>query len=110
MPIAIGGLLTTGSSSGADYFVLSLPQHAGYQSIALLAFLGGLSAAAGMVMVESIAISTMLLNHIFMPIILRYTPQTWFPVLLINLKRFGIFLVVMLGYGYYEIIGDSYNL
>jgi sigma-B regulation protein RsbU (phosphoserine phosphatase) len=110
MPIAIGGLLTTGSSSGADYFVLSLPQRAGYQSIAFLAFLGGLSAAAGMVMVESIAISTMLLNHIFMPIILRYTPQTWFPVLLINLKRFGIFLVVMLGYGYYEMIGDSYTL
>jgi sigma-B regulation protein RsbU (phosphoserine phosphatase) len=110
MPIAIGGLLTTGSSIGADYFVLSIPQKAGYQSIALLAFLGGLSAAAGMVMVESIAISTMLLNHIFMPIILRYTPQTWFPILLINLKRIGILLVVMLGYGYYEMIGDSYTL
>ena len=110
IPIAIGGILTTGSSSGADYFVLSLPQHAGYRSIALLAFLGGLSAAAGMVMVESIAISTMLLNHIFMPIIVRCTPRTWFPILLINLKRFGIVLVVMLGYFYYEMIGDSYTL
>jgi len=110
MPIAIGGILTTGSSSGADYFVLSLPQHAGYRSIALLAFLGGFSAAAGMVMVESIAISTMLLNHIFMPIIVRCTPRTWFPILLLNLKRFGIVLVVMLGYFYYQIIGDSYTL
>jgi len=110
MPIAIGGILTTGSSSGADYFVLSLPQHAGYRSISLLAFLGGFSAAAGMVMVESIAISTMLLNHIFMPIIVRCTPRTWFPILLINLKRFGIVLVVMLGYFYYQMIGDSYTL
>ena len=110
IPIAIGGILTTGSSSGADYFVLSLPQHAGYRGIALLAFLGGLSAAAGMVMVESIAISTMLLNHIFMPIIIRCTPRTWFPILLINLKRFGIVLVVLLGYYYYEMIGDSYTL
>lgn len=110
MPIAIGGILTTGSSSGADYFVLSLPQLAGYRGIALLAFLGGLSAAAGMVMVESIAISTMLLNHIFMPIIVRFTPRTWFPILLINLKRFGIVLVVLLGYFYYRIIGDSYTL
>ena len=89
MPIAIGGILITGSSYGADYFVLSLPQRAGYHGIALLAFLGGLSAAAGMVMVESIAISTMLLNHIFMPVIVRCTPRTWFPILLINLKRFG---------------------
>ena len=110
MPIAIGGILITGSSSGADYFVLSLPQNTGYHTIALLAFLGGLSAAAGMVMVESIAISTMLLNHIFMPIIVRCTPQTWFPILLINLKRFGIVLVVLLGYFYYEMIGDSYTL
>ena len=110
MPIAIGGILCTGSSSGADYFVLSLPRLAGHHGIALFAFLGGLSAAAGMVMVESIAISTMLLNHIFMPVILRCTPRTWFPVLLINLKRFGIVLVVLLGFFYYEIIGDSYTL
>ncbi|MDD2852647.1 MAG: stage II sporulation protein E, partial [Desulfuromonadaceae bacterium] len=80
MPIAIGGILTTGSSSMADYFVLLLPRLAGYDGIAMLAFLGGLSAAAGMVMVESIAISTMLLNHIFMPVIIRFTPQSWFPV------------------------------
>jgi sigma-B regulation protein RsbU (phosphoserine phosphatase) len=110
MPIAIGGILTTGSSSGADFFVLSLPQLAGYRSIALLAFLGGFSAAAGMVMVESIAISTMLLNHIFMPFIVQCTPRTWFPILLINLKRFGILLVVLMGYFYYRIIGDSYTL
>ncbi|MDD2897589.1 MAG: SpoIIE family protein phosphatase [Desulfuromonadaceae bacterium] len=110
MPIAIGGILATGSSRGADYFVLTLPQLTGHPAIALLAFLGGLSAAAGMVIIESIAISTMLLNHIFMPIILRSTPREWFPVLLINLKRFGIILVVLLGYMYYRVIGDSYTL
>jgi len=110
MPIAIGGILTTGSSSNADYFVISLPQQAGYHGIALLAFLGGMSAAAGMVMVESIAISTMLLNHIFMPIIIRLTPRAWFPALLINLKRFGIVLVILLGYFYFLVIGDSYTL
>jgi sigma-B regulation protein RsbU (phosphoserine phosphatase) len=110
MPIAIGGILTTGSSSHADYFVLSLPQLSGHHGIALLVFLGGLSAAAGMVMVESISISTMLLNHIFMPIIVRCTPRTWFPILLINLKRFGIVLVVLLGYFYSYAVGDSYTL
>lgn len=110
MPIALGGILTTGSSSGADFFVLTIPLGTGHNGIALLAFLGGLSAAAGMVMVESVAISTMVLNHIFMPVIVRLTPRPWFPVLLINLKRFGIFLVIMLGYFYYQIVGDSYML
>ena len=110
MPIALGGVLLTGSSAEADYFMISLPLMSGNSSIALLAFLGGLSAAAGMVMVESVAISTMLLNHLFMPIIVRITPKAWFPVLLINLKRFGIFLVVFMGYLYYLLVGDSFML
>jgi sigma-B regulation protein RsbU (phosphoserine phosphatase) len=110
MPIALGGILLTGSSSGADFFVISLPLSSGHNGIALLAFLGGLSAAAGMVIVESVAISTMLLNHIFMPVIVRFKPQAWFPLLLINLKRLGIFLVIFLGYFYYRIVGDSFML
>jgi sigma-B regulation protein RsbU (phosphoserine phosphatase) len=110
MPIALGGVLTTGSSVGADFFVISVPLTTGHSGIAMLAFLGGLSAAAGMVMVEAVTISTMLLNHIFMPVIVRFTPQAWFPLLLINLKRLGIFLVIFLGYFYYRIVGDSFML
>jgi len=110
MPIALGGILSSGSSSGADFFVISVPLATGHTGIAMLAFLGGLSAAAGMVIVESVAISTMLLNHIFMPIIVRFPPQSWFPLLLINLKRLGIFLVIFLGYFYYRIVGDSFML
>ncbi|KAB0666709.1 SpoIIE family protein phosphatase [Oryzomonas japonica] len=110
MPIALGGILTTGNSTGADFFVINVPLLSGHGTIALLAFLGGVSAAAGMVMVESVAISTMLLNNIFMPVIVRFHPQPWFPYLLINLKRLGIFLVIFLGYFYYRIVGDSYML
>ena len=110
MPIALGGIVLTGGNAGADYFVISLPLQAGNRPMALLAFLGGLSAAAGMVMVESVAISTMLLNNLFMPIIVRITPKQWFPVLLINLKRLAIFMVVFLGYFYYQAVGDSFML
>lgn len=110
MPIALGGVLTTGSSKGADFFVITLPLITNHKNIAMLAFLGGLSAAAGMVIVESVAISTMLLNHIFMPVIVRCTPQSWFPTLLINLKRVGIFMIIFLGYFYYRIVGDSFML
>ncbi len=109
-PIALAGILTTGGSSGADYFMLTLPLSNDYPWIALVAFLGGFSAAAGMVMLESVAISTMLLNHLIMPIIVRLKPRRWFPFLLINLKRCGIFLVVLLGYAYQQILGETYML
>ena len=110
MPIAVAGILMTGSSAGADYFVLTLPIRAGHPWLALVAFLGGFSASAGMVMVESIAVSTMLLNHVLMPAVVKITPRNWFPVLLINLKRFGIILVILLGYLYQGMVGESYLL
>ena len=105
VPIAVAGILLTGTSAGADYFVLTLPMQAGHPWLSLLAFLGGFSAAAGMVMVESVAVSTMLLNHVLMPVIVRFKPQSWFPLLLINLKRFGIVLVILLGYLYQHMVG-----
>ncbi|HTP64116.1 MAG TPA: stage II sporulation protein E, partial [Geobacteraceae bacterium] len=57
VPIALGGILISGSNRGADYFVLTLPLAEGHNWLAMLAFLGGFSAAAGMVIVESVAIS-----------------------------------------------------
>jgi sigma-B regulation protein RsbU (phosphoserine phosphatase) len=110
VPIAFGGLLSSGSNIGADFFVLTLPLQSGHSWIALLAFLGGFSAAAGMVMVESVAISTMFLNNILMPIVVKFTPRSWFPYLLINLKRLGIFLVIFLGYAYHDLVGNSQML
>jgi len=112
IPIALGGLLTTaGDSSQADYFVLSLPLQQGHSWLALLAFLGGFSASAGMVMVSSVALSTMILNHLVMPAILKFNFDIRdFSVLLINLKRFGILAVTFLGYLYYRVIGESYAL
>jgi Na+/proline symporter len=64
LPIAFGGLLSFpgATSSLADYSVLTLPILHQQQAISLLVFVGGISAATGMVLVESIALSTMVLN------------------------------------------------
>ena len=110
MPIALAGILITGSGVGADFFTLSLPLNAGQPWLALLAFLGGFSAAAGMVMIESIAVSTMLLEHILMPFLVRIAPTGWFPGLLLNFKRCGIILVIFMGYQYHTIVADRYML
>jgi len=112
IPIALGGLLLSGGdTSQADYFVINLPLAAGHPWLALLVFIGGFSASAGMVMVSSVTLSTMILNHLIMPLILRIKVDIGdFSAILINLKRFGIIAVVFLGYLYYRVIGDSYAL
>ena len=112
LPIALGGLLLSGGdNSQADYFVLTLPLQSGHHWLALLVFIGGFSASAGMVMVESVALSTMILNHLVMPVILRLKIKAAdISGLLINIKRLGILAVIFLGYLYYKVIGESYAL
>jgi len=113
IPIALGGLLLSGGdSSNADYFVIHLPLQTGHPWMAMFVFIGGLSASAGMVMVSSVALATMVLNHLVMPFILRFNlfQSSDISTALINIKRLGIFGVILLGYLYYKVIGESYAL
>lgn len=110
VPIALGGIVQTGGILGADFFVLTLPLQTGHSWLALLAFLGGFSASAGMVMVESVAISTMFVTYLLMPIVVRLKPRPWFPAMLINLKRLCIALVIALGYIYQTLVGETFML
>ena len=72
LPIALGGLLHFGPGrADPETFVLSLPLANGAPALALAAFIGGLSAATGMVIVEAIAVSTMVSNDLVMPLLLR---------------------------------------
>src|SRR4030095_10206634 len=65
LPIAFGGLLHFPDGSvDADTFVLTLPMVEKQEGLALLVFIGGLSAATGMVIVETIALSTMACNDL----------------------------------------------
>ncbi|MBB5021006.1 SpoIIE family protein phosphatase [Desulfurispira natronophila] len=112
IPIALGGLLLNqGNATNADFFVLTIPLQHGHSWLAVLVFIGGFSAAAGMVMVSSVALSTMLLNHLIMPLILHFSPgKASISRLLLNLKRLGIVVVILLGYSYYRIVGETYAL
>jgi Na+/proline symporter len=72
LPLALGGLLHfNGQGFNPDTFVLTLPLARGAEALALLGFIGGLSAATGMVIVETIALSTMVCNDLVMPWMLR---------------------------------------
>jgi len=72
VPIAAAGLLNLPKGSyDADTFVLALPLSAGAEAITLLAFVGGLSAATAMVIVDSVALAIMVSNGLVLPLLLR---------------------------------------
>lgn len=112
LPIAFGGLLTFPGApvAAADYFVLTLPMIHQHQWLTLFVFIGGISAATAMVIVESIALSTMILNNLVVPCLVRRGMTRDISGLLINSKRLAIALTIFLGYTYYHLIGESYTL
>ena len=112
IPVALGGLLLHGGDTTyADYFILLIPLETGHPVLAMLIFIGGFSASAGMVMVSSVALSNMILNHLVMPLILKLkTGAKDLSGILINIKRLGIVVVIFLGYFYYRLFGETYAL
>ena len=110
LPIAFGGLLLGGTEKMADYFVLTLPWNHGSRYLSLLAFIGGFSAATGMVIVESLALSTMVMNSIIMPALINFHDAPKFPAVVLNIKRIVILGVVYLGYVFATSIGEFYSL
>lgn len=115
LPIALAGLLWFGpASTEAEIFVLRLPQAAGAEALLLLAFIGGLSAATGMVIVETIAVATMVCNDLVLPWWLRHAARDHAPAdltrLILRIRRGAILVLLLLGYGYYRLAGDAYAL
>src|SRR6266516_943301 len=111
VPIALAGLLSVPAGTDPDTLVLTLPLAAGYNGLALLAFLGGLSAAASMVIVETVALSTMICNDLVVPMLLRLgrLGADTRPVLL-GIRRGAIALVVLFGFAYVRVVRESYGL
>ena len=116
LPIAFGGLLRfPGGSVDADTFVLTLPMAEKQELLALLVFIGGLSAASGMVIVETIALSTMVCNDLLMPVLLRMrrlrlNERRDLTGLLLGIRRGAIVLILLLGYLYFKLAGEAYAL
>ncbi|HUI46709.1 MAG TPA: ATP-binding protein [Nitrospirota bacterium] len=110
LPIAYGGLLLGEVPSGADYFVLSIPMHFGQSLIALMVFIGGFSAATAMIIVESVALSTMVMNSFVMPTLWDLSAIRNFHAVVLNIKRLVILGCVFLGYIFAVYIGEFYSL
>ena len=112
VPIAVAGLERFGTGTNPDVFVLTLPLSAGREKLAMLAFLGGFSAATSMVIVAAIALSTMVSNHIVLPIWLSFRePKARLSEdvrrLVLWVRRLSIAAVLGLGWLYYSVSGGG---
>ena len=116
LPLAFGGLMHfPGGNVDPDTFVLTVPMAEQQQGLALLVFIGGLSAATGMVIVETIALSTMVCNDLVMPVLLRMkrlalAERHDLSGLLLTIRRGAILAIVLLGYLYFRLAGEAYAL
>ncbi len=113
MPIAMAGLLAFPAGGvDADMFVLALPLKAHSELFALIAFVGGLSAATAMVIVELVALAIMVSNDIVMPMVLkRRAASSGGPgnagAQLLTVRRIAIFAILFLAYIYYRSAGPA---
>ncbi|MBS8226390.1 ATP-binding protein, partial [Vannielia litorea] len=113
VPIAVMGLERLPAGSNPDLFVLTLPLSEGRGGLAMLAFLGGLSSATSMVIVAAIALSTMVSNHVVMPLWLRRQQVGGAMMagdvraVVLTARRISIAGVLLLGYFYYRVSGGS---
>ncbi|TPI49107.1 response regulator [Mesorhizobium sp. B2-9-1] len=116
LPIAFAGLSLVGDKTSSDLYVLSLPLLSGHDLLAMAAFVGGLSAATAMVIVESVALSIMISNDLVIPLFVRRVLKTsssenedW-STLILNVRRASIFIMLFIAFLYYRESTNSARL
>src|SRR3954471_6161399 len=113
IPIAIAGLVTFPFGAvESDMFVLALPMEADSSLLSVVVFVGGLSAATAMVIVECVALSIMVSNDIVVPLVLQRRPESRaggkdFGNFLLRVRRFSIFAIMVMAYFYYRALGNT---
>lgn len=111
LPLATAGAALLGDTVPSDMYVLALPLSQGHEGLALFAFLGGLSAATGMVVVSTLTLGLMIGNHWFAPGLLR---GVWsrndgsdLRGSVLMLRRSGIMVIMLLAWGYSRLVGGN---
>lgn len=113
IPIVALGMHVAGTGGGGpDTVILTLPMHYGAPWLAMLVFLGGLSASTAMVVVSSIALATMISNDIVVPLLWQRRLQTGASLgrRVLWLRRAVIAALALLGYSYYRSTAGSTSL
>lgn len=111
LPLAFGGKILLGSQEvDPDTYVLMLPILNNKAWLAILVYLGGFSAATSMIIVSTIALSTMLSNNLILPLLLglkgKNLSNSNLHNALIGVRRFSVFFILLLAYAYYKYVAE----
>lgn len=114
-PVAWGGnILFENKAVNPDTYSLLIPQLFNNQFITVLVFLGGFSAAISMIVVSSIGLSTMLSNNLLIPYgflgRLQSEVQETNTKKIVNIRKVGIFSLIIIAYIIYRFFVLEYNL
>ncbi|WP_266169074.1 hybrid sensor histidine kinase/response regulator [Dyella subtropica] len=112
LPLArLGDAWLAPSGVPSDLYVLALPMARGQYGLALMAFLGGLSAATSMVVVATLALSLMVVNHFIAPLRVH---AGWgrdehgdLRGQVINQRRVAIVAVILLAWAYSRVLARN---
>ncbi|MFC4728666.1 NahK/ErcS family hybrid sensor histidine kinase/response regulator [Coralloluteibacterium thermophilus] len=117
LPITAAGQALLAGVAEPDVYVLALPLSEGATTLALAAYIGGFSAATGMVIVASVALATMVSNDLVMPLLLRWrrragggTAGSPIGAQVLWVRRAAIVVITALAYSYYRLAGETESL
>lgn len=110
MPILVIGLRSGLSGVSADTYTLALPLAHGQTLLSLLVFIGGFSAAAGMLVFETVPLSMMITNHLLLPFLSRIGQLDSLKRHIVPLRWFSAGMVLALSYLYFAEFGDTGTL
>lgn len=112
IPIALGGKLLFANSISPDNYMLTITLQKGNYWVACLAYLGGFSAATGMIIVETIALSLMLSSNVLMPILVKTNriAENSLGFVALNMRRLSVLFLFAVAYLYYYVVANHYSL
>jgi PAS domain S-box-containing protein len=110
VPITLYGISSGIPVHLADTYVLRIPVAHGKAWLALFVFLGGFSAATSMIIIASMTLSTMLVNHLLLPLFNVVRPLAFMRRYLLIWRWIGILFILSVGYWFQIKLGQSYAL
>lgn len=110
IPIAFAGSVILGAAAKPDYFVLLLPLRADSQWLTLVAWLGGFASATGMVMIEAMAVATMVSNNVILPMVRKRNIGSSFQKTILFSRWVAAGGLILAAWAYGGALGDRYGL
>ena len=109
VPLILWAGLKLGAGTHPEFFTLGVGLALDHPALTLLAYIGGLSASSGLIIVATLALSGMALNHLVLPVF-QPSGESNIYAWLKWTRRSLIIAIILAGYGFYLLLGAERDL